>query len=291
MKAATQGPQSGLCFGDLRPPVEGYCAMTRILSGLLAFTTGLIGLQFAGAQPPNPAVLFKLGDGNKDGKLSFDEFRALVSRNAKLKDNPELVKRLFERLDTNRDQHLTPDEFKGIADLVGKQKGGKKKADPPTRSTPAGVGFNDKPTQEQIAFFEKKIRPVLVDQCYKCHSAEAEKLKGELLLDTRDGVRKGGENRRDHRARQPRAQPAHPGAAPQEPRHRDAAEGEAAGRCHRRLRGLGEDGRARPARRQSRRNREQVWSRHREGPLVLGVRGAEAAPGAGNPKCEIRNPK
>ena len=50
--------------------------MTRILFGLLAFTTGLIGLQFAGAQPTNPAALFKLGDGNKDGKLSFDEFRA-----------------------------------------------------------------------------------------------------------------------------------------------------------------------------------------------------------------------
>ena len=48
------------------------------------------------------------------------------------------------------------------------------------------------PTQEQLAFFEKKIRPVLVDQCYNCHSAQAEKVKGELLLDTRDGTRKGG---------------------------------------------------------------------------------------------------
>lgn len=168
--------------------------MTRLLFGALAFTAGLIGLQFAGAQQPDPAALFKLGDRNKDGKLSFDEFRALVSRNAKLKDNPELVKRLFERLDGNGDKHLTPDEFKGIAELGGKQKGGKKKADLPARSTPAGAGFNDKPTQEQIAFFEKKIRPVLVDQCFKCHSAEAEKLKGELLLDTRAGVRKGGEN-------------------------------------------------------------------------------------------------
>ena len=36
-----------------------------------------------------------------------------------------------------------------------------------------------------IAFFEKKIRPVLVAQCYECHSASSEKLKGKLLLDTR----------------------------------------------------------------------------------------------------------
>jgi mono/diheme cytochrome c family protein len=43
-----------------------------------------------------------------------------------------------------------------------------------------------------IEFFEKKIRPVLVDQCYKCH-AEGEKVKGGLLLDTRAGLLKGGD--------------------------------------------------------------------------------------------------
>src|SRR5687767_9419227 len=45
-------------------------------------------------------------------------------------------------------------------------------------------------------FFEAKIRPVLVAQCYSCHSAEADKkgkLKGGLLADTRDGLRKGGD--------------------------------------------------------------------------------------------------
>src|SRR4051794_4289087 len=54
-------------------------------------------------------------------------------------------------------------------------------------------GFNDKPTPEQLAFFEKKIRPVLVEHCSKCHAADAEKVKGGLLLDTRDGLRKGGD--------------------------------------------------------------------------------------------------
>ncbi len=46
-------------------------------------------------------------------------------------------------------------------------------------------------------FFESKIRPVLAQRCYTCHSAEAQqkgKLKGELLLDTRSGIRKGGES-------------------------------------------------------------------------------------------------
>ena len=43
-------------------------------------------------------------------------------------------------------------------------------------------------------FFESKIRPVLVESCYKCHSAESERVKGGLLLDSREGLLKGGES-------------------------------------------------------------------------------------------------
>lgn len=42
-------------------------------------------------------------------------------------------------------------------------------------------------------FFEKKIRPVLVSECYKCHSKE-KKVKGQLRLDWRGGWQKGGES-------------------------------------------------------------------------------------------------
>ncbi len=41
-------------------------------------------------------------------------------------------------------------------------------------------------------FFETKIRPILVERCYECHSAD-KKQKGGLLLDTREGVLKGGD--------------------------------------------------------------------------------------------------
>ncbi len=37
---------------------------------------------------------------------------------------------------------------------------------------------------------------MLVAKCYKCHAADAEKVKGGLLLDTREGIRKGGETGR-----------------------------------------------------------------------------------------------
>jgi hypothetical protein len=60
-------------------------------------------------------------------------------------------------------------------------------------SLPAGAAGGG-PSGAQVDFFEKKIRPVLVERCYKCHSAQAKKPKGGLLLDTREGLRKGGES-------------------------------------------------------------------------------------------------
>jgi cytochrome c553 len=45
--------------------------------------------------------------------------------------------------------------------------------------------------------FESKIRPVLVEQCFQCHSQEAaknKKLRGGLFLDSREGVLKGGDS-------------------------------------------------------------------------------------------------
>ncbi len=57
-------------------------------------------------------------------------------------------------------------------------------AGPILASPPDGAG---------LQFFEQKVRPVLVKHCYECHSATAKKHRGGLLLDTREGIRKGGE--------------------------------------------------------------------------------------------------
>src|SRR5438045_2043231 len=46
----------------------------------------------------------------------------------------------------------------------------------------------------QLDFFEKKIRPVLVENCYECHSATSKKAKGGLLLDTSEGLLQGGDS-------------------------------------------------------------------------------------------------
>jgi len=50
------------------------------------------------------------------------------------------------------------------------------------------------PSRAQVEFFEKKIRPVLVQHCYECHSDDAKKAKGGLKLDTRSVTRKGGDS-------------------------------------------------------------------------------------------------
>ncbi len=48
------------------------------------------------------------------------------------------------------------------------------------------------PTKAQLDFFESKVRPVLANHCYKCHSTTAEKVKGGLRLDSREALLKGG---------------------------------------------------------------------------------------------------
>src|SRR5262245_9640174 len=56
---------------------------------------------------------------------------------------------------------------------------------------PPGVAHAD---DAVVDFFEKKIRPVLVEHCYKCHSAQAKKLRGGLRLDLKAGWQKGGDS-------------------------------------------------------------------------------------------------
>ena len=52
-----------------------------------------------------------------------------------------------------------------------------------------------KPSAADLAFFEQKIRPVLVEQCYSCHSATSKRgPRGGLRVDTREALRKGGDS-------------------------------------------------------------------------------------------------
>jgi mono/diheme cytochrome c family protein len=49
-------------------------------------------------------------------------------------------------------------------------------------------------SQAGLEFFENKIRPILANNCYKCHSSQAAKLKGGLSLEYHESILKGGDD-------------------------------------------------------------------------------------------------
>ena len=55
-----------------------------------------------------------------------------------------------------------------------------------------GLAAGVVPTAEQLAFFERHVRPVLVESCFKCHGPE--KQKHGLRLDSREAVQKGSDD-------------------------------------------------------------------------------------------------
>lgn len=56
------------------------------------------------------------------------------------------------------------------------------------------VGVADELSPEANAYFESRIRPVLVRHCYECHSADAKTIEAKFRLDSRNGLRQGGES-------------------------------------------------------------------------------------------------
>lgn len=58
-------------------------------------------------------------------------------------------------------------------------------------------GERDSSTESDTAeaeFFEKRIRPLLVNHCYECHSSESKDVQGHLLVDSRSALRNGGDS-------------------------------------------------------------------------------------------------
>jgi len=64
----------------------------------------------------------------------------------------------------------------------------------PTSVEPLPKKVEPHPTKQGAEFFEKQIRPILVRHCYQCHSGDPKKAKGGFLLDSREGLRKGGKS-------------------------------------------------------------------------------------------------
>jgi hypothetical protein len=60
--------------------------------------------------------------------------------------------------------------------------------------TTAAVAQDSRPSADDLAFFEKRIRPLLVEHCFACHSQSSKKQKGGLHLDSRESILRGGDS-------------------------------------------------------------------------------------------------
>src|SRR5436190_9196269 len=49
-------------------------------------------------------------------------------------------------------------------------------------------------SREQLEFYQKQIQPILAENCFKCHSHQAEKIKANLVLDSFEGLLRGGDS-------------------------------------------------------------------------------------------------
>jgi hypothetical protein len=58
------------------------------------------------------------------------------------------------------------------------------------------IGFGQAYADEasKLEFFESRIRPVLIEHCYECHSSQSKNLKGGLFVDSAEGLRLGGDS-------------------------------------------------------------------------------------------------
>lgn len=198
----------------MRPRSQPIVAMASTCFLLIVALFSAQGQQLQ----PDPERAFAFGDVNLDGKLSREEFRDLVKNAPRLKNAPArktplgggMLETVFDRLDQNDDGFLTITEYRRITQFrpgggMGPfAKGGFARKNDPfgprprTEAKPKPVTtatLPDRPiTAEQTRFFESKIRPVLMTKCAQCHSSKSEKVKGGLLVDSREGLRKGGDN-------------------------------------------------------------------------------------------------
>jgi hypothetical protein len=153
------------------------------------------GQQGKGA-PGDPDGAFRQLDTNRDGRVDRAEFARIAEISPRFSGQRDSLDAIFQSLDKNGDKLLTLEEYRGVTAL---QLAAKRMLDDPSKKSapaPATTAFTERtPSADELNFFESKIRPVLADKCYKCHStAEGAKVKGGLVLDSKEGARKGGDS-------------------------------------------------------------------------------------------------
>ena len=141
----------------------------------------------------DPERIFMLGDADLDGRLSLDEYRDFLRSSPRMRNAAAAtIEPMFRRLDADRDGFLSLAEYRKSFPQQARRRSREAGR---TEGEAAGHGGSEAGiTPEQEQFFEAKIRPVLVTHCGKCHASTAQKLRGGLRLDSREGLRSGGDS-------------------------------------------------------------------------------------------------
>ena len=172
--------------------------MTRLSMPAILMVMLLVPGQATAQRGPafDPERIFAFGDTDLDGRLSLEEYREQLRASPRMKNAAASIEPLFRRLDKDRDGFLSLPEYRtGFPQRPGgpATNPGTSKEKRPTAAAPrVDPSTNGPITPDQEKFFEAKIRPVLATQCGKCHASTAEKLRGGLRLDSREGLRQGG---------------------------------------------------------------------------------------------------
>jgi len=136
--------------------------------------------------------IFMLGDADLDGRLSLDEYRDFLRSSPRMKQQAAAIEPMFRRLDADRDGFVSLAEYRKAFPRTPPGSPAKPDA---SKEKPRGAAAAEVViTPEQERFFEAKIRPILATQCGKCHARTAEKLRGGLKLDDREGLLRGGDS-------------------------------------------------------------------------------------------------
>jgi len=108
--------------------------------------------------------LLRRFDKNLDGKVDRDEY-----------PRPP---RSFRRFDRNGDGFISRDDLEATP------------GSEPTAEIPAVE--RRPPTQEEVEFFETRVRPVLAEACYSCHAETSPRIRARLKVDSLEGLLAGG---------------------------------------------------------------------------------------------------
>lgn len=166
------------------------------MRNIAAITALLVVLPALWGQTPDGVDserIFRRNDTDQDGFLSKAELEAMLIKAPALKNaRPERLDSIFRRADDDGDDKISLDEYKKMVSRrkIGFDAPASRPTTEPTMPAAEPQKFATDP--EGLEFFEMKIRPILATQCYQCHSARAEELRGGLALDTWEGLQKGG---------------------------------------------------------------------------------------------------